>query len=101
MTREEFWIRWGDLGCLSDDYEKEFYTDLDKWFDAELKRNTVEMQKGLKDKTIRKQFIRLLWRFLKGESIESLEEEFGGENDSRISNCTTRKAISVSDYSRS
>ncbi len=82
MTREELYQAWIIQEYDTRGIDREvFFDDLDKWYDSELKRNTAEMQEGLKDKTIRKQFIRLVWRFLKGESVESLEEEFGGEHD--------------------
>lgn len=77
MTKEELYNKYN--GELHD--ESEFFEDLSKWFDYKLKSNTVEMQKALKDKTIRKQFIRLMWRLIKGESLENLEKEFRGKHD--------------------
>lgn len=77
MTKDELYSKYN--GELHD--ESEFFEDLDKWFNSELKRNTAEMQKGLKDKMIRNQFIKLMFKLIKGQSIESLEEEFGGEHD--------------------
>ena len=82
MTREQLYKIW-----IKQEYDSKgidrnsFFKDLDNYFDSELIRNTEEMQRMLKDKTIYKQFIRLVFRFLKGESLKDLEKEFGDKND--------------------
>lgn len=77
MTKEELFKEW----IIFEDYEKEFYKDLNKWFNAELKRNAAELQKGLKDKETRKEFTKVIWRLIKGESMESIEEDYMEKND--------------------
>ncbi len=86
MTREELWKLWFPRMYKGEPAEAEkikaqFFEDLSKWFDSELKSNTAEMQKAIKDKTIRRQFIRLIWKLLRGQSLESIEKEFEGEHD--------------------
>ena len=76
MTKEELWKTWADpsdwceymeRGYSLEQTQKDFYEDLENYFDTELRRNTNEMSKALKNKTIRSNFIYLVSRFLKGD----------------------------------
>ncbi|MCK4819067.1 hypothetical protein KA005_25055 [bacterium] len=82
MTREQLYNIWVKKAYDSRGIDREsFFKDIDKWFDDETERVATEFQKSLKDRSIRKEFIKVMWRLIKGESIKSIEKDYGGEND--------------------